>query len=79
VPREIQASCRNCIYGFHNPNDPEELQRCRVLGMENKPPVNKLALMFVEEGGGGICEYYKPIEELKNHIVYKLEREWQIS
>jgi hypothetical protein len=74
----IKASCGNCNYSYYSPNDPEELERCKVMERLSKYPINPNALEAINrfeeksQAGIGFCEYYSPMESLvKENIVFE--------
>lgn len=73
----IKPSCNNCIYSFFKPDDPEELQRCKLVGRFNLTVINPLAIEAIARvinnpENLGFCEYHTAPKELKSRIDYNL-------
>lgn len=57
-------NCGRCRYVYYDPNDKEEYEKCHVINMIEKPPINEEVCGMIINGLGGVCEYFD--EKLKN-------------
>ncbi|MCL6500572.1 MAG: hypothetical protein K6T16_00875 [Candidatus Pacearchaeota archaeon] len=67
----LKMDCNYCQYRFYEPNDGGELQRCRAMAMNPRPPVNRKVaeLMFTnifQEYGCCVCKYFALEKEVEN-------------
>jgi len=69
--RMIPPSCGNCIYSYFRPDDPEEEERCKVVGRGKEVKINPLAKRWIDKTGcGGMCEYHEAPEAIKKQMAY---------
>jgi len=55
--------CKYCKYFYYDPNDIKERQKCMVLGMDQKPEINRKAVMIMysplsKKLNLYLCEYF---------------------
>ena len=76
VEKKLKPTCGNCIYSYFKLDDPEETERCRILGRLHEVEINPLAKEALESFDigeeAGFCEYHNHPKELKSRIDYSL-------
>lgn len=69
--QKLKPTCGNCQYVYHLAGDPQERERCKLVGRYNLVETNPLAVAYCEKtGSGDLCEYHQPTERLKSRIDY---------
>lgn len=73
IETKLKPTCGNCKFIYHIAGDPEERERCKLVGKFDKVEVNPLALAYCERSNlGKMCEYHRPTERLKTRVDYDL-------
>jgi hypothetical protein len=70
-PPVIKPECANCKFSYHLADDPQEEERCRLVGRFSEFEVNILAKKYIERTQSTeLCEYHRATERLKSRISY---------
>lgn len=69
--RKIKPTCGNCLFSYSLSNDPEETEKCKLVGKLNSAKINLLALEYLlATDVENMCEYHRAVERLKDKIDY---------
>jgi len=66
------------MFSYFLSDDPEEQERCKLVGRFNTANINPLAYKYIQKTGAtNMCEYHHVVTKLENKIDYEAENHTQ--